>query len=54
MKHLICGDTLYFDLPDAFAAKSRIVPSLADQKLYERVCELDRKLITGFWFKART
>ncbi len=48
---LICGDTLYFDIPDAFAAKSRIVPSLADQKLYERVCELDRKLITGFGLK---
>jgi len=50
-KSLICGDTLYFDIPDAFAAKSRIVPSEADSELFNRVCDLDKKIITGFGLK---
>ena len=32
-RNLNCGDTLYFNLPDAFAAKSRIFPSTADASL---------------------
>lgn len=32
-RNLCIGDTLYFDLPDAFAAKSRIFPTLADDEL---------------------
>ena len=42
------GDTLYFDLPDAFAAKSRIFPTTADDELRQRVLDLNTKIITGF------
>lgn len=42
------GDTLYFDLPDAFAAKSRIFPTTADDELRNRVLDLNTKIITGF------
>ena len=45
------GDTLYFDLPDAFAAKSRIFPTTADDELRQRVLDLNTKIITGFGLK---
>lgn len=48
---LICGDTAYFDIPDAFAAKSRIFPSNADDTLISRVCELNKHIIEGFGLK---
>jgi carbamoyl-phosphate synthase large subunit len=50
-QNLICGDTLYFDIPDAYAAKSRIVPSTADEALYQRVLERNKEIITGFGLK---
>lgn len=50
-RNLICGDTHYFDLPDAFAAKSRIFPSTAEAELAERVCALNTRIITGFGLK---
>lgn len=47
--HTLCiGDTLYFDIPDAFAAKSRIFPTTADDALRKKVLELDEKIIRGF------
>lgn len=47
--HTLCiGDTLYFDIPDAFAAKSRIFPTTADAALRQKVLDLDEKIITGF------
>ena len=45
---LCIGDTLYFDIPDAFAAKSRIFPTTADNTLRQKVLDLDEKIITGF------
>ena len=45
---LCIGDTLYFDIPDAFAAKSRIFPTTADDTLRRKVLDLDRQIITGF------
>ena len=45
---LCIGDTLYFDIPDAFAAKSRIFPTTADQALRQKVLDLDENIITGF------
>lgn len=50
-RNLICGDTHYFDLPDAFAAKSRIFPTTAETELAERVCALNTRIITGFGLK---
>lgn len=47
--HTLCiGDTLYFDIPDAFAAKSRIFPTTADGALRDKVLSLDEKIIRGF------
>lgn len=47
--HTLCiGDTLYFDIPDAFAAKSRIFPTTADESLRAKVLALDEKIIRGF------
>ena len=45
---LCIGDTLYFDIPDAFAAKSRIFPTDADDALRNKVLSLDEKIIRGF------
>lgn len=50
-RNLCIGDTLYFDLPDAFAAKSRIFPTLADDELSQRVLDLNTQIITGFGLK---
>lgn len=47
-RNLICGDTHYFALPDAYAAKSRIFPSTAEPELFQRVCALNERIITGF------
>ena len=47
-RNLCIGDTLYFDLPDAFAAKSRIFPTVVDDELRQRVLDLNTKIITGF------
>lgn len=49
--NLCCGDTLYFDIPDAYAAKSRIFPSNADAALYQRVLERNQMIIQGFGLK---
>ncbi len=46
--NLCIGDTLYFDLPDAFAAKSRIFPTTASPALMQRVLDLNTEIITGF------
>lgn len=45
---LICGDTDYFSIPDAYAAKTRTFPSRAPKGLVNRVCELNKKIIEGF------
>ena len=47
-RNLCIGDTLYFDLPDAFASKSRIFPTVVDDELRQRVLDLNTKIITGF------
>ena len=47
-KNLNCGDTEYFDIPDAFAAKTRIFPTTADRELEQRILDLNKKIITGF------
>lgn len=47
-QNLCIGDTLYFDLPDAFAAKSRIFPTTASDELAKKVLDLNTQIITGF------
>lgn len=51
VQNLICGDTLYFALEDAFAAKNRIFPTTADDALRQKVCDLNTRIITGFGLK---
>lgn len=50
-KNLICGDTYYFDIPDAFSATMREFPSTRDKDLVQRVKEMNEKIITGFGLK---
>ena len=50
-RELILGDTNYFDIKNAFAAKTRIFPSLADPVLLEKVSKLNERIITGFGLK---
>lgn len=49
--NLCCGDTLYFNIPDAYAAKNRIFPSDADAELYQRVLARNAEIIKGFGLK---
>lgn len=50
-RNLCIGDTLYFDIPDAFAAKSWIFPTLAEDELRQRVLDLNTRIIKGFGLK---
>lgn len=50
-KELILGDTIYFDIDNAFAAKSRIFPSEADIEIQKKVSALNEKIIRGFGLK---
>lgn len=50
-RNLCCGDTMYFDIPDAFAARSRIFPSDADPVLYQRILDRNTEIIKGFGLK---
>ncbi len=50
-QNLIIGDTYYFDIPDVFSATQRVFPTNADDNLYARVAEMNRKIITGFGLK---
>lgn len=50
-RELILGDTLYFDIENAFAAKNRLFPSEAEEELQKKVSQLNEKIITGFELK---
>lgn len=50
-ENLNCGDTEYFNIPDAYAAKTRIFPTKADEGLEKRVLDLNKRIIKGFGLK---
>ncbi len=50
-RELILGDTIYFDIENAFAAKSRIFPSNAGEELCKKVSLLNERIIKGFGLK---
>lgn len=50
-QELILGDTVYFDIENAFAAKNRIFPSVAEEELQRKVSALNEKIIRGFGLK---
>lgn len=46
--NLICGDTHYFNVEDAFAAKERIFPSCLDETIVNKALELNKRIVKGF------
>lgn len=46
--NLICGDTFYFNIEDAFSAKQRRFPSLKDTHIIQKALDLNIKIINGF------
>ena len=50
-RNLCIGDTQYFNLPDAFAAKSRIFPTIINDVLRDRVLDLNSRIIREFGLK---
>ena len=46
--NLVCGDTYYFDVKDAFAAKERVFPSTLDENIVNKALELNKKIVIGF------
>lgn len=49
--NLICGDTHYFDIPDAFSAKERIFPSKKSLNIIGKAYEQNITIIKGFGLK---
>jgi len=47
-ENLIIGDTLYFDLPNVFAAYTRVFPTKADLDLENRIKNMAKKIVKGF------
>lgn len=48
---LICGDTIYFDIEDSFAAKRRSFPSQLPEKIKNKIIDLNKRIIEGFGLK---
>ncbi len=48
---LIIGDTHFFDIPNLFAANTRIFPTTYSGELLERLKKLNEKIVTGFGLK---
>lgn len=46
--NLVCGDTHYFEVKDAFAAKDRIFPSMLDEEIVNKALNLNKKIVGGF------
>lgn len=46
--NLVCGDTHYFEIKDAFAAKDRIFPSMLDEEIVNKALNLNKKIVSGF------
>ena len=46
--NLICGDTYYFNIEDAFSAKQRIFPSSKNTDIIRKALDLNIKIINGF------
>ena len=49
--NLICGDTHYFDIPDAFSARERIFPSKKSLDIVNKAYEQNIQIIEGFGLK---
>lgn len=50
-KTLMYADTDLFDIPNVFASRTRLYPSVADTETIHRLLDLNHKIITGFGLK---
>ena len=50
-RELMLSDELFFDIENAFSAKERISPSIAEDKLKQKISALNEKIIRGFGLK---
>lgn len=48
VENLVCGDTHYFDVKDAFAARERVFPSRQPDAIINKALELNKKIVKGF------
>ena len=48
VKNLVCGDTHYFNVSDAFAARERVFPSRQHPEIINKTLELNKKIVKGF------
>lgn len=48
VENLVCGDTHYFDVKDAFAARERVFPSRQPEAIVNKALELNKKIVQGF------
>lgn len=48
VENLVCGDTHYFDVKDAFAARERVFPSRQPDEIVNKALELNKKIVKGF------
>lgn len=48
VENLVCGDTHYFDVKDAFAARERVFPSRQPDAIVNKALELNKKIVKGF------
>lgn len=47
-ENLICGDTYYFDIPDAFSARQRIFPTRKDKEIVKQALDINKRIMKGF------
>ncbi len=47
-ENLICGDTYYFDIPDAFSAKQRIFPTRKGKEIVNQALDINKRIMKGF------
>ena len=50
-KTLMYAATDLYDIPDVFASRTRLYPSVADDKVVEKLLKLNHDIITGFGLK---
>lgn len=50
-EELICGDTYYFNISDAFSAKQRLFPSRKNSSVINKALKLNKAIVEGFGLK---
>ncbi len=50
-KTLMYADTDLYDIPNVFASKTRLYPSVADEETVKKLLDLNHRIVTGFGLK---